>query len=44
MTHTRFYLIIKDYLELNDISNTEFATRIGITPKHLIEILSGKSE
>lgn len=44
MTHTRFYLILKDYLELNDISNTEFATRIGITPKHLIEILLGKSE
>ena len=44
MTHTRFYLILKDYLELNDISNTEFATRIGITPKHLIEILSGNSE
>ena len=44
MTHTRFYLILKDYLELNDISNTELATRIGIIPKHLIEILSGKSE
>lgn len=44
MTYVRFSEILKDYLEANNISNKEFATRIGITPKHLIDILAGKIE
>ena len=44
MRHIGFNEILKDYLDNNTISNKEFASRIGITPKHLIDILSGKSE
>ena len=44
MRHIGFKEILKDYLDNNTISNKEFASRIGITPKHLIDILSGKSE
>ena len=44
MKHIGFKEILKDYLDNNTISNKEFASRIGITPKHLIDILSGKSE
>ena len=29
------------YLEQNNITNKEFANRIDITPKHLIDILAG---
>lgn len=32
---------LKDYLEFNNISNKDFANRIDITPKHLIDILAG---
>ena len=34
---------LKDYLEYNNISQTEFATRIGITQKHMNEIINGKT-
>lgn len=34
---------LKDYLEFNDISQSEFAIRIGITQKHMNEILNGKA-
>ena len=34
---------LKDYLEARDISQSEFATRIGITQKHMNEILNGKT-
>lgn len=44
MTHISFAEILKDYLIDNNISNKEFSTRIGITPKHLIDILSGEVE
>ena len=44
MTHIRFAEILKDYLNEHNISNKEFATRIGVTPKHLIDILSGNVE
>lgn len=33
---------LKDYLEFNNISQTEFAMRMGITQKHMNEILNGK--
>ena len=33
---------LKDYLEFNNISQTEFAMRIGITQKHMNELLNGK--
>lgn len=44
MTHIRFAEILKDYLDEHNISNKEFSTRIGITPKHLIDILSGDAD
>ena len=44
MIHVRFIEILKDYLSDHNISNKEFAARIGITPKHLIDILSGNIE
>ena len=44
MTHIRFIEILKDYLNEHNISNREFSARIGITPKHLIDILSGNIE
>ena len=31
---------LKDYLELYNISQKEFALRLGITPKHLNEIIN----
>ena len=34
---------LKDYLEFNNISQTEFAMRMGITQKHMNEILNCKS-
>ena len=33
---------LKDYLEYNNISQSEFALRLGISQKHMNEILSGK--
>ena len=33
---------LKDYLEFNKISQTEFAGRLGISQKHMNEILNGK--
>ena len=44
MGRIRFADYLKEYLEVNHISNKEFASRINITPKHLIDILSKKSE
>ena len=44
MESIRFKDYLKDYLEYNNISNKDFANRIGITPKHLIEILSGDTD
>lgn len=34
---------LKDYLEFNNISQSEFAIRMGITQKHMNEILNGKA-
>ena len=42
MARVRFKDLLNDYLEYSHISNKEFANRLGITPKHLINILSGK--
>lgn len=44
MESIRFKDFLKDYLEYNNITIKDFANRIGITPKHLIEILSGESD
>lgn len=33
---------LKDYLEFNKISQTEFASRLGVSQKHMNEILNGK--
>ena len=33
---------LKEYLEFNNLSQTEFASRLGITQKHMNEILNGK--
>jgi len=35
---------LKDYLEFNNITQVEFAKRLGITQKHLNEILNGKQD
>lgn len=34
---------LKDYLEFNNISQTEFAMRMGISQKHMNELLNGKA-
>ena len=34
---------LKDYLEFNNISQSEFAIRMGITQKHMNELLNGKT-
>ena len=44
MKNIKFTDYLKDYLEINKITNKEFANRIGITPKHLIDILDGKCD
>lgn len=44
MRKIRFADYLKDYLEINNITNKDFANRIGITPKHLIDILSYKCD
>lgn len=36
--------IINDYLEFDNVSKKEFASRCNITEKHLIDILSGKQD
>lgn len=33
---------LKEYLEFNNISQTEFATRLGVSQKHMNELLNGK--
>ena len=38
-----FGMYLKDYLEGNHISQSEFANRLGITQKHMNEILNGKA-
>ena len=35
---------LKDYLEYNKVSQTEFALRLGVTQKHINEILNGKAK
>ena len=37
-----FSRYLKDYLEFNNISQTEFAIRLGISQKHMNELLNGK--
>ncbi len=44
MKKIRFADYLKDYLDFNNITNKDFANRIGISQKHLIDILSGSSE
>ena len=44
MEKIRFKDYLIDYLEYNNITNKDFANRIGITPKHLIDILSGNKD
>lgn len=41
MKKIRFKDYLKDYLEYNNITNKDFANRLDITPKHLIDILAG---
>lgn len=41
MKRVRFKDYLKDYLEYSNITNKDFANRIGITPKHLCDILAG---
>ncbi|MBQ2917540.1 MAG: helix-turn-helix domain-containing protein [Clostridia bacterium] len=38
-----FGKFLKDYLEFNDLSQSEFAMRMGITQKHMNELLNGKT-
>ena len=35
---------LKDYLEYNKISQTEFALRMGVTQKHINDIISGRQK
>ena len=44
MEKIRFIDYLNDYLEINNINNKDFANRIGISEKHLIDILSGASK
>ena len=44
MNNIRFKDFLIDYLEANNITNKDFANRLGITPKHLIDILSGTTQ
>ena len=44
MEKIRFIDYLKEYLDFNNITNKDFANRIGISQKHLVDILSGKSE
>lgn len=38
-----FGIYLKDYLEFNNISQSEFAVRLGISKKHMNEVLNGKA-
>ena len=38
-----FGSILRDYLEYNKISQTDFADRLGISQKHMNEIINGKT-
>ncbi len=44
MKKIRFKDYLIDYLEYNNITNKDFANRLDITPKHLIDILSGNAD
>ena len=44
MKEIRFKDYLIDYLEFYNITQKEFSTRIGITQKHLIDILAGKCD
>lgn len=44
MENFRFKDYLKDYLEHINITNKEFATRIGISQKHLNDILKGDAD
>ena len=44
MKSIRFKDYLIDYLEYNNITNKDFANRIDVTQKHLIDILSGKRD
>jgi len=39
-----FSKYLKDYLEFHNISQTEFAMRLGISQKHMNELLNGKAQ
>ena len=39
-----FSKYLKDYLEFHHVSQTEFAMRLGITQKHMNELLNGKTQ
>lgn len=43
MNEMYFGKYLKDYLEFNNISQSEFAIRMGITQKHMNELLNGKT-
>ena len=44
MERFRFKDYLIDYLDYYHISKKDFASRIGISQKHLIDILSGKCD
>lgn len=44
MKRIRFADYLKEYLDFYNITNKDFASRIGISQKHLIDILSGERE
>lgn len=44
MGKIRFKDFLIDYLEYNNITNRDFANRIGISDKHLIDILQGNRD
>lgn len=44
MNNSGFGKYLKEFLEFNNISQSEFATRLGITQKHMNEILNGKTD
>ncbi len=44
MESLRFKDYLNDYLDINNISKKDFSMRIGISQKHLIDILSGERD
>ena len=44
MDKIRFVDYLKEYLDFKNITHKDFANRIGISQKHLIDILSGKCD